>query len=77
MISMAIPLIVSLGAGYWYAMHEFGRVLDTGTMITGIYLRNIIPAMTGITVALVAIVTIVPLIILRKKTASEILKGDL
>jgi hypothetical protein len=33
--------------------------------------------MTGITVALVAIVTIVPLIILRKKTASEILKGDL
>lgn len=76
-ISLTIPLIFSLIAGYCFVMHEFGKVVDTGKMITEIYMKNIIPILTVISIVCVAIVTIVPLIILRKKTASEILKGDL
>lgn len=76
-ISFMAPLIISLVASYCWVMHEYGEIVDTGKMITDIYIKSVVPKIVLISIVLIAVVTSVPWIILRKKTASEILKGDL
>lgn len=76
-ILIMVPALISTICTYFLMSKMFGNILDTGKYVTDVFIKNAIPLIAATAIALIVIVSLVPIMILKRKNASEILKGDL